>query len=221
MGITYFPTNFVYWENIQNHDKIKSLMMDKVLELDKYDRSEDSKLITNATTNFKDINNNFHEYFGDEILKDLVWKPLENLLSEINSTKNTPKILLDNSFIIDSWYTKYDKNGTFGMHYHYNNDIFITGKRYQRTFSIIYILNDKNETNTTLFTVPHGAPLSTMPKQQFRLNTADKKEIKEGTVLIFPSSLYHEVLPTKIPGRITIAFNIASHFINDDLNPNL
>ncbi len=83
---------------------------------------------------------------------------------------------------------------------------------YKPTFSGIYILNDGNEHNSTEFRIPHGAPLSTLSTQEFYYETKNNKEIKEGTVLIFPSSLYHEVLPVKIPGRVTIAFNIISRF---------
>ena len=36
----------------------------------------------------------------------------------------------------------------------------------------------------------------------------DVTEIKEGSVLIFPSSLYHHVNPCKVPGRITISYNM-------------
>lgn len=219
MGITYFPTNFVYWENIKNHEKIKPIIIDKVLELDngKFKNHNQDKVggIRNATTSYQDGLADFHKYIDDDIIKQLVWDPLENLLSEINSNTTIPNINLKNSCLVGSWYTKYDKNGSFNFHYHYGNDIFHDGEFYQRTFSMIYILNDKNENNNTRFTIPHGAPLSILPKQQVHLETQSNKEIKEGTILIFPSSLYHDVLPVKIPGRITIAFNIASSFIDE------
>jgi hypothetical protein len=219
MGIRYFPTNFVYWENVENHKKIKSVIMNKVLELDKKEFKDynPKKIggIRNATTNYQDHAADFHKYFEDDIIKQLVWDPLENVLSEINSNKSIPNIEVKNSILLGSWYTKYDKDGSFNMHYHYGNDVCRNGINYQRTFSIIYILNDPNENNTTTFTIPHGAPLSIVPNQQIHLVTHPNKEIKEGTVLIFPSSLYHEVLPTKIPGRITIAFNIGSTFIDE------
>jgi hypothetical protein len=41
-------------------------------------------------------------------------------------------------------------------------------------------------------------------------DTGMVKDIKEGSVLIFPSTLYHYVSSVKIPGRITIAINLTS-----------
>ena len=216
MGIRYFPTNFVYWENVEDHEKIKSVLMELVLKLDneKFKNNNQDKVggIRNATTSFSFNSANLEKHIDSKIIEKLVWKPLENAIHEIKSTKNIHNIELEDSILHGCWYTKYDKNGSFNMHYHYGNDIIKNGKSYQRTFSLIYILNDKNENNTTLFTIPHGAPLSILPNQQIHFATNFNKEIKEGAVLIFPSSLYHEVLPVQIPGRITIAFNIASIF---------
>jgi hypothetical protein len=215
MGIFHFPSNFVYWENIENHEKIKSVLMNKVLELDqgRFKNYKTSGII-NATTNFQK-GDDFYKCIDDEILTDLVWKPLDNLLSKLNSKPNCPNIELTNSFIISGWYTKYDTNGLFKLHSHYEDRTFYNGKIYKPTFSMIYILNDDNDQNSTKFTIPYGAPLSILPRQEFSYDTAYNEEIKEGSIIIFPSSLYHEVSPVKIPGRITIAFNIASNFVND------
>ena len=214
MGIKFFPSNFVYWENIENHEKIKPIIMKKVLELDsgEYKNFNPGGLF-NAATNFGPNVEKFSEYFDKDIIDQLVWKPLENLLTYINSNKDIPNINLNESFIGSSWYTKYNENGSFRIHSHYNYDTITKNNTvYLPTFSMIYILNDKNEKNSTLFSVIPGSPLSTLHKQELHFDTSSVKEIKEGTVIIFPSSLYHEVLPVKIPGRVTIAFNIHSSF---------
>jgi hypothetical protein len=213
MGIFLFPTNFVYWENIQIHDDIKPSLMEKVELEDSLYKNVESMGIVNASTSFqKNTNLNFHRFMDKNITEQLIWNPLENLLSNLNSTSNSPKIELSHSVIHASWYTKYDENGSFTFHNHYGEDVCVNGKMYKPTFSMIYILNDKNEYNSTQFRIPYGAPLSTFHTNEFNYNTRYNKEIKEGTLLVFPASLYHEVLHVKIPGRVTLAFNIVSRF---------
>lgn len=214
MGIFLFPTNFVYWEDIQIHDDIKHGLMEKIVDLEesRY-KNLKSKGLIHATTSFQyNIPSKFHEFMDKNTIEHLVWKPLENLLSDLNSTPNSPNIELIDSVIYGSWYTKYNDNGSFCLHHHYGEDVFVNGKMYKPTFSMIYILNDENEHNSTQFRIPYGAPLSTFRPQEFCYDTKNNKDIKEGTILIFPSSLYHEVLQVKIPGRITLAFNIVSRF---------
>jgi hypothetical protein len=220
MGIFHFPSNFVYWENIENHEKIKPIIMDKVLELDNgHYKNHIPGGIRNATSNFDvTTRNSFHEHFDNDIINQIVWKPLDNLLSNINSTPNHLPINLVNSVIGSSWYTKYEVGGMFKLHSHYGNPIFSNNFMYKPTFSIIYILNDENVHNSTQFTIPIGSPLSTLPRQEITYDTAYNKEIKEGSIIIFPSSLYHTVEPVKIPGRITIAFNICSRFVDDNMS---
>ena len=209
MGIFHFPSNFVYWENIENHENIKSVLMKKILELDQ-EKFKDH-MINNATTNYTG-SDDITKYLNIDMIKELVWDPLANLLLKIKLTPNYPNIEISEAFIGSSWYTKYDKNGSFRLHNHSSKDHFINGKPFQSTFSMIYILNDENERNTTLFKDLNLSSLSTLRTTEFQFFTGDVEEIKEGTVIIFPSSLYHEVLDVEKPGRITIAFNILCGF---------
>ena len=87
------------------------------------------------------------------------------------------------------------------------------GKYYKSSFSLIYILKDDNEKNSTGFLQnkpEYGSVYTTIEQNVF--STADVSDIKEGSVLVFPSSLCHCVEPVKVPGRITIAINVASCF---------
>src|SRR5210317_1709050 len=98
------------------------------------------------------------------------------------------------------------------MQHHIGLPSMIDGKRYDHTFSMIYILHSEEERNSTIFkldepTIPFHPMLN-----KIEFNTANVDEIKEGTILIFSSILNHAVLPVKVPGRVTIAFNVACSF---------
>ena len=45
--------------------------------------------------------------------------------------------------------------------------------------------------------------------EDIEIDTADYSDIKEGTVIIFPSNFHHKVKPIKIPNRITVSYNIS------------
>ena len=218
MGIKYFPTNFVYWENVENHENIKNIFMNEISKHEHlYKNLEDKAGLINASTNYMDNNDKFVKIFTNNSLleEELVWKPVDNSLSELNSLPNFDKINFSKSLIMNAWYTKYDKNGQFIIHNHYGDNIKVfNGELYRPTLSLIYILHDENDKNSTKFILPNAAPLSILDKQHIVYDTGNNKEIKEGTILVFPSSLYHQIKPVKIPGRITIAINIGSQFKN-------
>ena len=218
MGIKYFPTNFIYWENVKNHQKIKSILIDKISKIENFYKHRDPKELglENAYTNYLIAgNNNFVEIINDDsIIDELVWKPVDNALLKLNSLPNFDKIDLSDSILLNCWYTNYDKNGSFDIHTHYfeNERELRNGKYYIPSLSLIYILHDENDKNSTEFIIPHANSLSITPFQQIVYDSGNNKEIKEGTVIVFPSSLHHRVKDVKIPGRITLAFNIGSTF---------
>jgi len=214
MGIYCFPTNFIYWENIENHENIKNILMNEISIIEPLYNEKDDNGLSHASTNYVVNGDNFTEILAkNSLLEELVWKPLDNSLSELNSLPNFQQIEFSQSYILNSWYTKYDKDGQFALHNHYGDNVkMIDEEIYRPTLSLIYILHDENEKNSTEFMLPSAAPLSILDFQTQIYNTGDNKEIKEGTIIVFPSSLYHHVKPVKIPGRITIAVNIASKF---------
>ena len=100
-------------------------------------------------------------------------------------------------FIDNCWYTRYKTGGSFEYHQHGHS---------QSIFSIIYILNDQNVGNSTIF-MNHDRNYLSM-SEDIGIDTADYSDIKEGTVIIFPSSFHHKVNRIKIPNRITVSYNI-------------
>lgn len=210
MSLKIFPTNFVYWEQIHEHEKIKKELLSLISNYEKL-HEEHSEGLINAITSY--ACHDIHNYIHSDILNKLIWKPLENLLKKINAAPYDFNLHYKKSIISESWYTKYNKDGMFNVHTHQGEGEILNGEIYNTTFSIIYVLKDENEYNSTNFIVPFGNNISHISRdREISFNTSNEKDIREGTVLIFPSSLHHEVLPVKIPGRISLAFNVRSVF---------
>jgi hypothetical protein len=97
------------------------------------------------------------------------------------------------------------------MHNHHNSAIFtFDGIHYRSSFTAVYIINDPNEKNSTSFMQPYTLNTSIDGVRDVCFNTSDNNEIGEGSVLIFPATLHHEVKKMKLPGRIIASFNIFS-----------
>lgn len=208
MGIFNFPSNFVYWENVKNHDEIKRIILSKV-EMFKEKYKYNKPGLYNASTSY---DTDLKQIIDEDLCKDLIWNPLENAIKELNSRPNTPKIQIDSSIIANSWYTFYEKGGSFNYHDHDGPGRIENHKIYNPSFSMIYILKDENDHNSTTF-LEHSHQYGSVYSRtnQHCLNTQYLEDIKEGTILIFPSSLQHCVQAIEIPGRITIAINIVSN----------
>jgi hypothetical protein len=205
MGIKLFPTDFVYWEPVSNHDKIKTVLIDKILNSEENFINNKKTYLENAHTSYGN-----KKFTPPEFLTDLVWNPVENLIQKLISLKMINEVDISELLLGNDWYTKYDDNGSMGLHAHDNKHlIYFNNKSYNTFFSLIYILHDENERNSTRFKVPlRSHPLSVGSQKEIIYDTNCNSEIKEGVVMVFPSSMFHEVVPVKIPGRITIAFNV-------------
>jgi hypothetical protein len=213
MGIKLFPTNFVYWEPIGNHDKIKPILIDKILKNDKkYENNKAS--LENAHTSYSQNEFGNKNFTPPEFYTDLVWNPVKNLIRKLSSLEMINESDISELMLDKDWYTKYDDNGSMGLHAHIKEQpTYYNNKLYSSFVSLIYILHDENERNSTCFKViPGFPPLSMGPQKEIMYDTSCNSEIKEGVVIAFPSSLLHEVVPVKIPGRITIAFNVMCNF---------
>ena len=218
MGIYYFPCNFVHWKNIENHDIIKKSLIPQIDNIkNKYINNRPG--LHNAYTSYnEECDDSMREMYNiltkdNFIMQKIVWEPLDELLDLLNSREGYETIKIKSSYVSSCWFSIYDNGGQFSYHTHLNSfALQKDGKIFQSSFSMIYILHDENETNSTEFMEPSMSYVSTQHDLESRLHTNEIKDIKEGTLLIFPSSLYHSVTPCKIPGRITIAINIASNF---------
>jgi hypothetical protein len=214
MGIFYFPCNFVYWKKIQNHEKIKKGLL-QLLE-NNSGHFEKHPLVEKGISTYysKNFSKSISQY--DELINSVVWESIDELVKKLDSREGFQKIKIRKSLISNCWCSKYDKNSVVSCHNH-SADIpqaqhFIDNEVYRSTFSLIYIVNDENEKNQTEFLEPSMLGNNVSSSAETRFKTCHVDEIGEGTVLIFPSNLYHQVNPIPKSGRIILSFNVISTF---------
>jgi hypothetical protein len=90
------------------------------------------------------------------------------------------------------WANKFEKDSWHGPHTHYGAD-----------FSGIYVVSLEGENPTSFISMGNGSRMF--------LGQKDTKDVKEGTVMIFPSGLLHYVNPSPGP-RVSLAYNLSCTF---------
>lgn len=203
-----FPTNYVYWQQIDEHKDIKQRLLPIIRKIEEEDLVNPFNACTMKTSIKR--NNNF---LSNEEINILVWKPIDTMINEINSIYNF-KIKPSDSILQKYWFNTYNVGDFQEMHYHLGHPIYKNNKIYIPTFSLIYILNEESETNSTVFYSQNQGTHQPFvkPFQSDTFDTSKVSDIKEGTVIIFPCGLHHLVKPNRISGRTTLAFNIYSSF---------
>ena len=201
-----FPSHYLYWTQVKDHENIKSKLVPIIHNLiteNNYDNP--FKKDCTMTTNFSKKTD-----FLDHEMKDkIIGKYLQEMISETNCFNS---IKISDAKITEYWFNVYEKGDFQEMHQHRGLPSIIDGKRYDTTFSIIYILNSDEEENSTVFKLTDTAIPFHPLMHPFEVDTSKIDEIKEGTLLIFSNQLEHGVRPIKKSGRITIAFNLACCF---------
>lgn len=207
MPIYKFPYNVVYWSQVEDHDEIKSKLLPTIQKLDK-------KIIDNGSpfyackfrTNFKTP-----ETFiiDDTLLHKIVWKHVYNFIDSLDFN-----IVQPSNLSIEYWYNIYDDGNFQEKHNHVGIKTKINDVIEFNMISGIYILDDKNEHQNIFFgscdetLTPFGIPCNF---QQLTMRTFD--DVKEGTVILFPSTLNHNVLyENSKSSRTTIAFNVIAKY---------
>lgn len=208
IGVSYlmphfkFPVDYVYWTDIEDHTRIKQELLPIVFDIMKNGCIENPfkkcTMKTTITQKYKLLN--------QEQIHKVIFEPMLKMISEIDDPfLNT--LNMENICATSQWFNVYDKGDFQEFHEHLNNGkpvtILVDGKYCEEIFSVVYILHDKSRESSLVF-----------KDGEVVFNTSNQKDIHEGCVLIFPSSLEHEVKPIEIPGRITFAFNVAYHFTN-------
>ena len=181
-----FNAPFIFWTKVPNHKEIKDYLFPQIKNL-YYKNKKDYTIHWKSYvyTSFNHLNDFIKE---DWIIKSILWEPLDKMFSEIELTLSPCE-----SHLKQIWWNYYPEGGYQEAHTHEGTCT---------TFSAVYLL-DINEENNTVFT-----DLSQMFYLQKEHHTED---IKEGSVIIFPSNLLHYVIPSK-KERCTISYNISTKF---------
>lgn len=214
MGIFYFPSDFVFWTKNTKHEDMKPFLT-KMIETVENHHKNNQMGVENGFTSYHQKDADVHTEFLREntLLKHVVFEPIEEMIQTYNSGGTGVKLNIEKCVVHTEWYTKYQVGGTFDYHTHDDYCTKIDGTLFKPAISIIYILNDANEKNTTEFFVPYNKH-SMYDYSEFRFDTGTVSDIGEGTVIVFPSSLYHRVLSCIKPGRIVISYNVKCSFKN-------
>ena len=182
--------------------------MPKILEQEEKFKNNNRNLQNAYTNFFTDVPATEHSDFLVEpsVLKPIVLQTIDEVISHMKINNLFPIPPYKEYFVPDSWYTRYNTDGSFDYHSHGHSQSIIDGQVAYTAFSLIYILNDQNVGNSTMFMNHDRNYLSI--SEDTTIDTTDLTDIKEGTVIIFPSNFSHKVKPVKIPNRITVSYNI-------------
>jgi hypothetical protein len=194
-----FPSKFVYWEKLQNHQQIKNKYLKKI-----YDdsRVNETTYRNKKSWKCKVISSFFSEekilsIFDQNFFNDVIWNPFDNMLIEMKEKLDLP--IPNQSKIYQLWYNVYHKGEWQEIHNHCTPN---AGSNY----SGIYLM-ESSEDNKTVFYDP-----TTITAYNTKSATHYSTEhLTEGTVILFPSELDHYVNPC-LNKRVTISFNIISQF---------
>jgi len=204
-----FPPDFVFWTSIENHKEVKDYLLPLIKQKEEESIKTPTRWYCDVNSSFEKNSigeNNFNQFLLDpKIIKDIVWNPLDKMLSEV---KNLP--IPKESSISECWYNSYTIGQYQEIHNHLADSFIVNEKSFKDTFSLIYIIDSQDEKNRTMFYSlgPHSC---TNELNNLTFDTSNEESICEGTVLIFPCHLLHYVQPTK-NSRTTISYNIASSF---------
>ena len=209
MSFISIISQFLYYRTIPEHEEIKKQLMPKILEQEERFKNNKQNLQNAYTNFFTDVPVIEHSAFLVElsVIRPIVTQTIDEVINHMKSNNILPIPPYTEYFITNSWYTRYNTGGNFDYHSHGHSQSIIDGQVAHTAFSIIYILSDQNDANSTVFTTHDRNYLSIADIGV--IDTTDFSDIKEGTVIIFPSNFQHKVKPIKIPNRITISYNIA------------
>jgi hypothetical protein len=202
MSFYHFPSEFVFWDKVENHDEIKKEILPKILE-DSKNKKNNPFSACKFNTSFKHNDKPDLNVMNKKMF-DVIIFYLEKMFKTINF--NVGKLIIKNG-----WWNVYDEGEFQEEHSHVGPPTYLHGDIFYPALSVIYILHDENEKSSIVFRKDGPFPLME-PHEKLILKTEDIKEIKEGTILIFPYNLRHLVKPCIKPGRVTLSYNILSAY---------
>jgi len=208
MSIKFFPTNFVSFREVENHEEIKAQILPLILHYAEQYKSNkeylwDSKTQSKMITTYNHgANPEISRLILDQYIRNIVWDPFREVVDFAGVMG------FNDAGVTNLWWNYYNPGDYGELHAHSNSAPGTPN------FSGVYFL-DLQETNTLEFYSPYLSSSHPIKSTCHYMTTED---IKDGMVCIFPASLLHQVKPVT-KRRITISFNIGCRypFIDDNV----
>ena len=209
MSIVYGPTsNFFYYNKFEEHNEVKEKIMSKITEVvNNKNIKNPFGIRCNVKSSYNSEINGFLTE-DKEFTKKLIWNNCDKLIKKYNE-RNIFNLNIHNSIISNGWFNYYEKTNFQESHAHYSRPVSINNQIYLPSFSVIYILHDENDKNTTSFQYNPSSFTTSFIDDLGIIDTCKINDISEGTVIMFPFDCYHFVTPSN-KKRITISYNIFS-----------
>jgi len=174
-----FEAPFVFHTTIQNHTQIQHYILSQI------DSAIQSNQYSIAPGGAKSSYEKQQTILTKEMETSVVWNPFKQLLLEKTFTPS-----IQDATLTSMWWNVYSPGDYARPHNHHQSD-----------FSGIYIvsMNEKNKTLFHSYGSSYNLPWNT--------ETYSTDKIKEGQVMIFPSSLIHSVESCS-KERVVVSFNI-------------
>lgn len=192
MTVNIFYNEFVFSTQVKNHKAIKETLLPLIVEnLENTKNKQLGNWFCDVNTEFFDAGQSVTKYLN--LITSEIYPALDLLFQELPNLQR-PKT----STVSHIWYNHYATGGTQEVHTHTKS------KGHPPALSGVYLL-ELTEPNPLVFFSPAAAS-NPFVKEALKTEFA-----KEGTLLLFPSSMPHYVLPCTSK-RTTVAFNIRCEF---------
>ena len=207
MSIKFFPTNFVSYKEVENHQEIKDELLPLILHSTEKNRTKneymwDSDSSSGMITTYNvGADKEISDIVLNKYIKNIVWDPFKEVVDFAGVMS------FNDAGVTNLWWNYYNPGNYGELHCHSN------GSPGTPNFSGVYFL-DLQEENTLEFYSPFLSSSHPIKSTTHYMNT---KDLGEGTVCIFPSTLLHQVKPV-MKRRITLSFNIACRYPFMDAN---
>ena len=197
----FFPSPFVWWTKIPDHEQIKQKYMPLILnDIDTNGSYYNQKNTWDCKVTSSFFNEDVYSVhiFDTAFHNKVIWDPLDQMITELNGSHSLPAP--KSSSLLHVWYNKYEHLNWQEVHNHCPLDD-------HQTFSGIYILDLDSKNPTSFVRQQELRCFSTYSMQHL-----DTKNLSEGHVIIFPGELMHYVNPNLGENRLTVSFNIVSNY---------
>lgn len=196
----YFDSPWVYVRDIPEHQDIKESSLDQINYFIENNYAEVDDYAGGTITNFNFQSNPDTSIplfkFNEEWNNIVIWNSVSELVKQLTAERHLLQLPV-NFNLVNMWFNKYVQGSFARPHEHYSVDI-----------SGIYILHSE-EPNPTVFKQQVNVGNWRYQKQDYTT-----EDVKEGSVILFPSHLTHWTMPCKST-RYIVSFDMTVEWMNN------